>query len=604
MNQPRTCTSQQLRDANLIRDLDLFLIESLIRTATSLPGFIEPDPIVQCILTLASRVTGDGHVCLDLGQEDWWQLQGNAPAEDSAGQGDDTTLATQTLKSLPSPAIVSPLLENLLGLVSDGFTPTPFVLEETRLYLRRFWNYEKLVAEKLRAFAQLPLTPVPADIQTAVRSYKLQPADSPLAKGQQDAILAALERQFTIITGGPGTGKTTIAAVLLEQLAKLTPENLRLRVRLLAPTGKAAARLDESLRNGLPQAARDRMEIPAAATIDRALGYVPNSPYFRHNRDNPISADVFIVDEASMIDLPKMAKLLDAIPLSARLILLGDKNQLASVDPGSVMAELCDSTLLQQNTVVELTESKRFDATSAVTPLSQAVRAQNAGLAWEIVNDSSIGDSGKKITLHDAAKIRYGDLPPDFIKLVKECYADFKNATTPADAFAALAKFRVLCALRRGTAGVNNINRAIEDILFPNRRGEFYDHRVILITTNDYEINLFNGDIGIILPDPDRNNQPAAYFEGRPHPVPCHLLPEHETAFAMTVHKAQGSGFNHVAVVLPDRATPLLTRELIYTAITRTETGVDLWTTQDTFQSAVQTATTRAMGLAQKLDNP
>ena len=607
MNQPRTCTPQQLRDANLIRDLDLFLIESLIRTAAAHPGFIEPDPIVQCILTLASRVTGDGHVCLDLGQDAWWQLQGNVPAEpaeDSAGPGDDTTLANQTLNSLPSPAIVLPLLENLPGLVSDGSTPTPFVLEETRLYLRRFWNYERLVAEKLRVFAQLDPVAVPEEIQNAIRTYKLQPSGSPLAKGQQDAVLAALERQFTIITGGPGTGKTTIAAVLLEQIAKLAPEHLRLRVRLLAPTGKAAARLDESLRSGLPEAARDRMEIPAAATIDRALGYLPNSPYFRHNRDNPISADAFIVDEASMIDLPKMAKLLDAIPLSARLILLGDKNQLASVDPGSVMAELCDSTLLQQKSVVELTESKRFDATSAVTPLSQAVRQQNANLAWQIASDPTLGAPGKKIALHDATQIRYGDLPREFTNLVKERFADFKNAATPANAFATLAKFRVLCALRRGPAGVNNINRAIEDILFPNRRGEFYDHRVILITTNDYETNLFNGDVGIILPDPDRNNQPAAFFEGRPHPVPCHLLPEHETAFAMTVHKAQGSGFNHVAVILPDRATPLLTRELIYTAITRTETGVDLWTTKETFQSAVQTATTRAIGLAQKLDHP
>ena len=596
-----TPTPQLLHNAGLIRDLDLHLIESLLRATHTAPT---TDPVTQSILALTSRVTGDGHVCLDLASPHWWQLQAAAPAETTTDPDAADAIDTPLLNSLPPPPATPPLLANHPALIGDGSTPTPFILENNRLYLRRFWNYENLVAAKLRTLAQLAPSPVPPAIQTALAAYTLPPHNSPLTPGQQNAILAGLARQLILITGGPGTGKTTIAAVLLAQLANLDSTNLPLRIRLLAPTGKAAARLDESLRHGLPPALRDHMDLPDASTIDRALGYIHNSPYFRHTHLNPLPADVVIVDEASMIDLPKMAKLLDAIPPRARLILLGDKNQLASVDPGSVMAELCSSPLLQQRAVVELTESKRFDATSAVTPLSQAVRDQNPTLAWQIAADPTLGDPGKKIILHDSSQIRFKTRPPALTTLLKESFTPFKNATTPSAAFAALAQFRVLCALRRGPTGADTLNRAIEDILFPHRRGEFYDHRVILITTNDYEINLFNGDIGIILPDPSRNNQLAAHFENRPTPVPCHLLPEHETAFAMTIHKSQGSGFHRIAVILPPHPTPLLTRELIYTAITRTETGVHLWTTQPTFQSAVATPTNRTMGLTKKLDTP
>ncbi len=583
---------ESLFNADLLRELDIHAVDALVRRFASDKI---PSDEVQAILALAIRVSGDGHVCLDLQSDTWWQLERAIRNND-----DETRDVGSGISTLPRPKATEDVIKDCAALVGDGDAKqTPFVLHNHRLYLRRFWNYEKFVAEKLLSLAEKKPAQVSEEIQQRLNSLTFgENGEFSLTASQEQAVRKGLENRLTIITGGPGTGKTTIAAILLKLLGENAGEKI-LRVRMTAPSGKAAARLQESIRAGIPEEYKG-LDIEPASTIERLLGNQRNSPYFLHNRKNPLAADVLLIDETSMVDLPRMAKLLDALPPDARLILLGDKNQLASVDPGSVMAEICESQALK-NCVVELTESKRFDADSAVTPLSQTVREANADEAWTILSEGTAGVEGKKVTLHRTIKeFTFREYPDDFATLVRERYRAFCEAKDPRAAFDAFAQFRVLCALRRGATGVDRINRLIEGLLFPNRRGDFYDHRPILVTKNDYEVQLFNGDIGIILPDETGNL--VAHFETRATPLPTRLLPEHETAFAMTVHKAQGSGFNHVAVLLPTQDSPILTRELIYTAITRTETGVDLWCEEESFKSGILKATTRSMGLKSRLD--
>ena len=453
------------QEAGLLRDLDVHLVESLMRTCC---GERLPPPAVQVALALAVRVTGDGHVCLDLNRPQWEQINLHGQNDDPSGASGTNALTTE----LPAPQEAADLLRACPELVGDGSGAEPFILAEGRLYLRRFWNYEQLTADKLRAWSATRYE-VPADTQATAQAVTLRKKGPRgealyLTTEQVAAVCAGLERQLTVITGGPGTGKTTIAAVLLNMLARQSDTRARpLRVRLAAPTGKAADRLQESV-NAEMDDSLEHLILEPAKTLDSLLGYQPASPYFRHNRNNPLPADVVLVDETSMADLPKFAKLLDALAPNTRLILLGDKNQLASVDPGSVMAELCESETLRNNVVV-LTQSKRFDDDSLIKRLSEAVNDMRADEAWEIVS-AQTDAANSPMSLHDASRIRFNHIPPEFTKIIETRYAAFQAARTAKEAFAALAQFRVLCALRRGPLGVNAINRAIEDILFPTAK--------------------------------------------------------------------------------------------------------------------------------------
>lgn len=577
----------QLYKAGLLRDLDVQLVKSLLRIYDT-----QAHPLVQAVLALASRASGDGHVCLDLMQPDWYIFKFLHLANPDAEMGTDRT-ALQNI--LPAPPDTIQGLKDCPKLVDTNSGDQPFVLDQRgRLYLRRFWEYEKQVAERLRDMANQTTGRHAADYDAQISA--IVPA---LSARQKDAIHTALERRLAIITGGPGTGKTFVASQLLVLLAQSGAQAHPLRVRMAAPTGKAAVRMDESVNKIL-----DKLKIlinkQPAQTLERMMGYRKGSPYFRHNRNSPLPADVVLIDETSMVDLPKMAKLLDGIGSNTQLILLGDKDQLSSVDPGSVMAELCQSAMLAPCVTV-LDKNQRAKDAPALIELSQTVNANppNSDLAWKVASQAKRG-----ISIHSSAKFKAKDPFPDFQKSIQAGYKDFLATDNPKDAFAALAKFRVLCALRRGPQGVEQINRAIEEILKPNRHGEFYDHRVVLVTKNNYEVELFNGDVGVVLHE---NHRPVVYFESGPsqfRTVPCRLLPEHETAFAMTIHKAQGSGFRRVLVLLPDRDNAILTRELLYTAITRAETEVELWCTEPMFRKCVDTPTLRHMGLKDRLDAP
>ncbi len=444
----------------------------------------------------------------------------------------------------------------------------------------------------------------------------------------------ALLNRLTVISGGPGTGKTTTVTKLLALLVEAArPRGPR--IVLAAPTGKAAARLSDAIKS-----ARQRLECSdevreaiaaEASTIHRLLGVIPGRTGFRHDARNPLHLDVLVVDEASMVDVPLMARLLAALPPHARLILLGDKDQLASVEAGSVLGDICNrgeapgfsperrgqlealglpldagegnNTLPPMaDSLVVLTRSYRFGAASGIGNLARAVNRGDGAEGQRICADAAYPDA-------TWLEVRATDLAAHIGERALEAYTPYLQLQDdPAAALEAFNRFRLLCALREGPFGVAQVNRAVEQAL--QQRGHirpsetFYAGRPIMITRNDHALRLYNGDIGLILPDPESGGRLRAFFptsDGSLRRLLLSRLPAHETVYAMTIHKSQGSEFDHCVVILPDTDIPILTRELIYTGITRARERVELWGRADLFAGATRRRIERSSGLREAL---
>ncbi|SDD47921.1 exodeoxyribonuclease V subunit alpha [Paraburkholderia lycopersici] len=631
-------------------------------------------PLLLLAAALASHQLGRGHVCLDLKATlddpafalslppDGPQWLAAEPAQPPAEVLAGVTLA-QWRGALAVPDLVSEE-------TADGEGNTPLVLAGTRLYLRRYWQYEQDVREgierRLARAAQLEAA-LPLDVARAALDALFAPRggkpperqDSRAADWQKLACALAARSAFSIVTGGPGTGKTTTVVRLLALLQTLAlgragrraPAARPLRIRLAAPTGKAAARLNESIAGAVERlpfgalqahvdAAALRNAIPTVVTtLHRVLGTRPGSRRFRHDAANPLPVDVLVIDEASMVDLEMMAAVLDALPPTARLILLGDKDQLASVEAGAVLGELCDRAreghytqatrawletatgeridpamldahgLPLDQAIAMLRESHRFASESGIGALAELVNAGDAvGVAkiWArghedlarlvcpatddgplraLIVDGRVGEDG---AVHAR---RHG----------YRHYLETMRATRPApgatpEALAAWAAavleahgaFQLLCALRRGPWGVEGLNRRVVRLLHEEGliepRGDWYAGRPVLVTHNDYELGLMNGDIGIALDLPVAADEPsmlrvafpAGDGSGGVKWVSPGRLQGVETVFALTVHKSQGSEFTHAALALPDTYSPILTRELVYTGITRARSFLTL----------------------------
>jgi exodeoxyribonuclease V alpha subunit len=423
---------------------------------------------------------------------------------------------------------------------------------------------------------------------------------------QSVAAFAAAQKKFCVISGGPGTGKTHTLVLILALLLELDATR-KLRIAVAAPTGKAAARIQESIRqikSALNCGEDIKAQLPEdATTIHRLLGYRPDSTSFRHNAENPLPFDVVAVDEASMADLALMAKLFQAIPPNARVILLGDKDQLASVEAGAVLGDICAAAGENKNSplapcVVQLKKNHRFGADSAIFHLSHAINEGDPEKVFQILRSSG---AKAKADLVAAVLPERAKLKAALKDKVIAGFGDFLKAADPLAAIAALSRFRVLCALREGPFGVAGLNRVIGEILDEAgliRRAEiFYDRRPVMVTQNDYHLKLFNGDIGVIWHDASGSR---ACFAGADQSLRTFLplrLPAHETAYAMTVHKSQGSEFDRVLLLLPDKPSPILTRELLYTGITRARCGVELWFDEAVFRAACAQRVRRNSGL-------
>lgn len=512
------------------------------------------DEEVQLAAMCASRARSDGHICVTVAE--------------IAQHQEAPTAATLRKKLRASKVVGGP--GEFAPLILDA---------HDRLYLRRYWEYEQQLAA---AILQRTATSPPAAAKEDDDLQKL-------------AATRAVTNNFTVITGGPGTGKTrTVKEILALLLAQ--PNGDRLRVALAAPTGKAAARLTESVRE-----VNQRYE---AATIHRLLGYLPDSAGFRHNAEHPLSADVVIVDEASMVDLALMAKLVAAVPPSARLILLGDRDQLASVEAGSVLADICAAAEGAapneplHRAVVELDRNYRFAEAGGIYRLSRAINAGDADDALAVLREKNNAEVQWR-SLSSAAQ-----LSAVLRERVLAEFQPFLQSSEPEQALARLQEFRILCALRHGPFGARNLNALTEEILAAEgliapQRG-CYRGQPLIITENNYNLGLFNGDSGIILPDPASDNELRAFFlsaEGKLRRLLPARLPQHETAFAMTVHKSQGSEFDRLLLILPDHDTPLLTRELLYTAITRARKRAEIWAPEEMLREAIARRVARHSGL-------
>jgi exodeoxyribonuclease V alpha subunit len=450
-----------------------------------------------------------------------------------------------------------------------------------RLYLRRAWNAEQRIRQHLLQRINLPIEQA-ADLQLQLDT--LFGTDTSM---QRTACEVAAKNRITLITGGPGTGKTTTVVKLLALLIATSTKDLS--IHLAAPTGKAAARLTESITNALAHMPTDvQSRIPTQTqTLHRLLR--SNS---RDTRVHPLATDVVVVDEASMVDLEMMARLLASVPSTARLILLGDKDQLASVEAGAVMSQLCTGELLRAQTVT-LTHSHRFDASSGIGKWAQAVNADhpsnttaiqalwNAAPDWlHTLQTHPVIDPVQQVTrlqlnnAHDAKlanALQYGWR--HWLSLLDAPSTD----TQASDVLKAFNEFSVLCALREGPFGVKQLNVYIEKALgFTST--PWYVGRPVMVTRNDYALELINGDVGICLPGPDGVLRVAfPSLGGNVRWIVPSRLDSVETVFAMTVHKSQGSEFKHVLLVIPTHDSPVLTRELVYTGLTRAKQSLTIW---------------------------
>jgi exodeoxyribonuclease V alpha subunit len=553
------------------------------------------DPLVALAAALAVRAPRLGSVYVDLATV---RVTATSELEEPV---DLDALAWPEPGAWVAAVAASPLVHR--G-EDEPVSDRPLRLVGTRLYLDRYWREEVRVAADLRALAGAPAPPVDAAALRAGLDRLF--ADDP-AGAQARAAAAAVERRFAVVAGGPGTGKTTTVARLLALLlepagASAPPAPL---VALAAPTGKAAARLgeavhDEAHRLPLHDDVRRALLALEASTLHRLLGRRAGSTSrFRHHRDNRLPHDVVIVDETSMVSLSMMARLVEAVRPGARLVLVGDPGQLTSIEAGAVLGDVVGDG--RGEGIVVLDRVHRFGG--AIADLAVAIRGGDPDAVVEVLRG---GDGA--VAWIEADPAEAPDLPALREPAVAGARAviDAARAGDAPAALAALGAFRLLCAHRRGPHGAATWARRMEGWLAAEL-GDLgadpaaYAGRPLLVTENDYALRLYNGDTGVVVAQPDGSL--AAAFERRGEVVAFHptRLAAVETPYAMTIHKAQGSQFGTAAVLLPPPESRLLTRELLYTAVTRARSGLVLVGTEAAVRAAVARPIARASGLRERL---
>ncbi|MCX7678265.1 MAG: exodeoxyribonuclease V subunit alpha [Spirochaetes bacterium] len=514
----------------------------------------------------------------------------------------------------------------------------PLILEKTRLYLYRYWKYEQMLAQNILK----RLSKVTKWIDEALLREKLlqyfPDHDDGSINYQRVAAFRALTSNFTVITGGPGTGKTSTVAKIIAIMLEIQSEEIV--ITLAAPTGKAAYRIKESIEHALlyqeilrnlPD--RIKLRFPKEAfTIHRLLGSVPASPYFRFNAENQLKCDVIVIDESSMVDLALMAKLFEAIPENANVILLGDRDQLASVEAGSVLGDICGDVSKSMKFSRDFAvRAKRVTGYSlpvlendyplcdAIIYLQKSYRF-GSGIAnfAEDINKSCFSCIRKNLKSNGYENVTVrpivdlSSLKRALQALVDEGMWDFLLTDDVGEAIRKLYGVAILCAHRRGPWGSEQISAFIEWAIkckTGNRdvwRG-LYDGKPIMIVKNSYELNLFNGDIGIVRKDEKNQSELFAYFPDEKNSsvrkISIYRLPEFDSAYAFTVHKSQGSEFSRVIFIIPPQYTSILSKELLYTAVTRGRNEIEIWGDVEIFLQAVNQPIRRFSGLCEAIWN-
>lgn len=580
----------RLRATGLFSEADLY--QARFVAALNAPtGGTDLAAALTALLSLAVR---EGHVCLDL--------------EDRQTR---TRLAALGVNA-PSPP---ELLATGAITACDGLGP--IILNESRLYFARFFHDERLLGQSFLRLAESP----PVDL--AARLFGNGATEDGQPDWQAVAVFAALRSRFCVISGGPGTGKTHTVVKILTLAARMHGD---FTIRLAAPTGKAAGRMSQSLSKAFPDGILPP-ELAAclpdqAQTVHRLLGWQPGGR-FRHNRNNPLPLDMLVVDEVSMLDMELAARLMEALPEDARLVLLGDRNQLASVEAGAVLANLCSGTEINrfsegftqafaQHTgcllpmsgspvpltdhVVELQKSWRFGGDSGIAALSALIRDGRAEDAARLLGEPQTDIEAAPCPGPQALAALLGPL-------VKNAFGALMEENDPARAFSIFDAMRLLSPVRRGPRGSEALNRLARKILTgsADRDAEaWYPGRPVMILENDYNLGLFNGDVGIALPVEGNLRVFFAGIEGFTSFSPARL-PRFETCYAMTVHKSQGSEFGHTVLILPEEPCPVLGRELLYTALTRAKRRFTLLGTAEQVKDAIESPARRDSGLGEML---
>ena len=644
-NHSKGCFFQQIShwpELGLIRRLDL---HTSLRLASHCQ---ETRASVLLANLVASFYLGQGHSCLPLDKLYSGPFQTITSKQWAACL---LALGINSYEQLFADLMDSPLVE-VKGSShgqQDTLLTKPYVLQDNRLYLARYYGFESQVVNYIRQAQNHAHYKFEASWLAQLFPDEVPQPES--IDWQKIAVANAGLQRFAVISGGPGTGKTTTVTKLLLLLAlQAHSKEQGLTIELAAPTGKAAARLTQSIIQAKAKL-RESTEfsedvfglIPEqASTLHRLLGSEYGRSGFRHNHKNPLHLDILLVDEASMVDLPMMAKLLDALPAKARLILLGDKDQLASVEAGSVLADLTHgiepvSLAPEWAKVLEpLSETDLSSVVSLDTRIDFPIR-QNLSLlakSYRFHQDSGIGhlagavnkgDVNSSFSILGGAGTSYPDLY--WHKLDQEEQAlDIATLARGYDAywravkqalqgeisvgalFEEFANYQILSAVRTGEYGVEQLNQSLQDFFYQRGRMinplAWYPGKAIIITRNDASLGLFNGDIGICLPDADDKERMRVWFELPDGSLKAYLpsrLSENEAVFVMTVHKSQGSEFKRVELVLPPYESPVITKELIYTGITRAKSFFSLWATPDSMRAGISTQVARYSGLVDKL---
>ncbi len=596
-------TLQMAVHQEIIRPIDLHAAIFLSRLSPE--KSCKPDQLI--IAALVSHAIGMGHVCL--------------PLKSIAGK---TIFKTIKPYKIPDIDILRKILIQWSAVGEPG-GKTPLILDsDNRLYFLRYYNYQHTISQDL-----------------LTRNKAIEDVDHPHAKqlinrlfpdtsildGQRLAATLSLFKRLVIISGGPGTGKTHTVARILALLNNVNSQPLR--IGLAAPTGKAANRLQESIIQ-----AKSRLDEKLQAsipenpqTLHRLLGFQPDSGSFRANKNNPLHLDLLVLDEASMIDIPMMAQVLEALPQKARLIILGDRDQLASVEAGSLFADLCGDTthfkcsqqlysiLSQYNKHLQHERSSTVPFSDSVLRLQQSYRFKKDSCIGKLAAAVNNSDSKRMVKILDSSQPDFNfialsqiNILPWFSKALFHYYLDISKQNNPADALHCFDRFRILCALRDGPCGINSMNIMVKKILTDkgiiSAGDTWYKGQPIMIRCNHYGLQLFNGDTGIIWPTKDGTL--LAWFsrtDGDLLSVAPSRLPEHEAAYAVTIHKSQGSEFDEVLLVLPPEEHQIVTKELIYTGITRAKNKLTLLGESIALQYSIEKKVIRHSGLARSLWN-